>query len=282
VILLLTGPVAWAETRAIVVAGLGGTAEFETAFQRHARDTSAALSEVAGDVTLLLGDMVIDTRLRDELLAVAARSSAEDTLLLVLIGHGTFDERTYRFNIPGPDVAAEQLRSWLDEVPAGRQLLVVATSASGALQALPARDDRAVMTATRSGGERNASVFARYFSEALTANAADTDKDGYVDAQEAFAFAEAGVVSYYDERREMATEHPTLDGEVAGLVLARLPGTDRFDVGGTDTAQLDALEAAVLALRGRKSQMTPDAYYAELQRLLLDLAVERRATGESP
>lgn len=272
---------ALAETRALVVAGLGGTAEFESAFQRHARETSDALRPVAADVTVLLGDMATNTRLRDELDALASRSDAGDALLVVLIGHGSYDERDYRFNVPGPDVTGADLAAWLQEIPARSQLVVVATSASGALQPLLEREGRTLMTATRSGGERNASVFARYFSESLTAPAADTDKDGYIGAAEAFAFTRAQVAGYYEARREMATEHPTSSGSVPRLTLARLADAGPSPAAGSDTARLDALEADVAALRARKDELPPEVYYAELQRLLLDVAVQRQgAAGE--
>lgn len=266
-----------AETRAIVAAGLGGEPAFDADFQRQAGQAADALERVSSDVSVLLGDTAGRAGLEEALGALARRSRDTDVVVVVLIGHGSYDDRTYRFNVPGPDVTGEELAAWLDEVPAQRQLVVAATSASGALQSLLTGDQRMIVTATRSGGERNVTVFARYFTESLTDGAADTDKDGYVSAAEAFRFAQAGVAAHYEERGRMATEHPLLEGPELDLALARLDDAAPFSTGSaTDREQLAALEAQIEALRADKDNRAPDAYYADLQRLLLEMALLRR------
>ena len=54
-----------------------------------------------------------------------------DALVLMLIGHGSFDGVDYKINLPGPDLSAIELAGLLDRIPAGRQLVVNMTSASG-------------------------------------------------------------------------------------------------------------------------------------------------------
>lgn len=269
-----------ADTRALVVAGLGGSEEFEIAFQRQAKHAADALRAVAGDVTLLLGDMVSEQRLGEEIAELGSRATPSDTVLLLLIGHGTFDDRDYRFNVPGPDVTGGELSQWLDALHVERQLVVVATSASGALQARLARPQRTVMTATKSGAENNASVFAGHFVAALAAAEADLDKDGYVSATEAFGYAENQVAAHYARSRQMASEHPLSRGPTATVRLARLDEGAVFEPESRAASRRVAeLEAAVDALRADKANRDSDSYYAELQRLLLDLALARRRTG---
>ena len=48
-----------------------------------------------------------------------------------------------------------------------------------------------VITATKSGTEKNATYFARYWIEALRDPAADADKNEVISALEAFRYAEA-------------------------------------------------------------------------------------------
>ena len=48
----------------------------------------------------------------------------------MLIGHGTFDERDYKFNLPGPDISATELAAAAGQDP-GAQLVVNMTSSSG-------------------------------------------------------------------------------------------------------------------------------------------------------
>ena len=64
------------------------------------------------------------------------------------------------------------------------------TSASGGSVHALQRQNRTVITATKAGTEKNATVFARYWIEALRDPAADTDKNEVITALEAFKFAE--------------------------------------------------------------------------------------------
>lgn len=279
---LAAGPAA-AANHALVVAGLGGEPEYEAAFRREAEAAAAGLTTLAANVTVLSGEIAARERLHAELQALGATAGAADALVVLLIGHGSWDERDYRFNLPGPDVTGVELAEWLDALPAARQLVVAATSASGALMPLLQKRGRTVITATRSGGERNAIVFHRPFSAALTEPRADTDKDGHVSAAEAFAYAEAAVAAHYREQRQMVTEHPRMAGPRPGPRLARLPGhvaPGRPSAAAAD--RLAALESELAALRAEKETLAPDRYYAELQRLMLEVAVLRRqgAAGE--
>ena len=85
------------------------------------------------------------------------------------------------------------------------------TSASGGSRAALERPNRVVITATKSGNEKNATVFARYWVEALRDPAADTDKNETVSALEAFTYADEKTAQFYDTQKRLATEHPTLE-----------------------------------------------------------------------
>jgi hypothetical protein len=69
-------------------------------------------------------------------------------------------------------------------------LVVNMTSASGGSRASLEKANRVVITATKSGNEKNATVFARFWVEALRDPSADTDKNETVSALEAFTYAE--------------------------------------------------------------------------------------------
>ena len=85
----------------------------------------------------------------------------------MLIGHGSFDESDYKFNLPGPDISGTELANLLDKIPAKHQLVVNMTSSSGgslvSLRKAEARGDHRDQTGT----EKNATYFARYWIEAL-------------------------------------------------------------------------------------------------------------------
>ncbi len=274
VCLFVSNHVQSAETHALIVAGLGGDSDYETQFQRHANKSANHLREVADDITLLVGEMADRDAVQAALAEINQRTSADDALVLVFVGHGSYDGERFRFNVPGPDFTATDLAVWLLPVAARRQLIVITGSSSGAAQVPLEHAGRTVITATRTGGERNATVFGRYFSEALGTRTADIDKDLRITAQEAFDYTFHGVSDHYDSQRTMATEHALSEGPAASMVLARLESVPSIN----PTISLvherrNALEQEIAALKADKSSYLQADYYAELQRLLLELVV---------
>ena len=113
----------------------------------------------------------------------------------------------YKFNIPGPDITGAELAALLDRVPATRQCVVDMTSSSGGSIAFLRRPNRVVITATKTGTEKNATVFARYWAEALGDPAADTDKNEAISVLEAFRYRAAQGDRVFDTEKRLATEH---------------------------------------------------------------------------
>ncbi len=68
-----------------------------------------------------------------------------------------------------------------------------------------------VITATKTGTEKNATVFARYWAEALRDPAADVDKNETVSALEAFHYAQQKTTEFFDTQKRLATEHSVLE-----------------------------------------------------------------------
>jgi hypothetical protein len=263
----------------LIVGGLGGEPDYEQRFAGYVTDLQKICIDMAGDpgrVIALSGKGATRDAIQDAFGKLARRAAAADALAVFLIGHGSLDGPVYKFNIPGPDLTGDDLRSWMDRVPAGRQLLVAATSSSGACIDRLAKDNRVVITATRNGTERNATVFARYWVEALRDPAADTDKNETISALEAFRYAEEKVKKFYSDQKRLATEHPRMEGKAAGsFVLARLgtaaaaandPARRRL------LAQRENLEQQIDALKYRKSTVPTEEYKRELEKLLLELA----------
>jgi hypothetical protein len=180
-----------AATFYVIVAGLGGEPDYEQRFTAAAKDLDKAFKASAepAHVYTLSGAQATASQLRDTLGTVARDARPEDDFVLILIGHGSFDGVEYKLNLVGPDVTAAQIAEMCDRIPARRQLVVNTTSASGGSIATLERPGRAVIAATKSGTEKNATVFARYWVEALQDPAADTDKSDSISAMEAFSYA---------------------------------------------------------------------------------------------
>jgi hypothetical protein len=280
----------------VTVAGLGGAPDYETQFSKWAGDLGKQFGAGGPDnhVLTLSGPGATRQHLEETLRQVAGEATADDAFALFLIGHGTFDSEEYKFNLPGPDITARELAGLLNKIPARRQLVVNMTSCSGATLEAFARKDRIVMTATKSGTEKNAPVFARYWVDALRDPAADTDKNGTVSALEAFNYAQRKTAAYFEAEKLLATEHATMSdtGKVSGVrdpsaangygLLAAAfplvhPQTESALKGvGPEKQRLltkkEDLEAKIDRLKYEKAAMSPEAYKQQLTSLLLELA----------
>ena len=202
-----------ASTYFVTVAGLGGEPDFEQRFTSDANELDHILKSSGGDthVFTLTGANSTRQHIDGALAQVAQQAKPDDDFVLILIGHGTFDGVEYKFNLPGPDVTAAELAAWCDRIPAKRQLIVNTTSASGG--SIPAFDKpgRAVIAATKTGTEKNATVFARYWVEALRDPTTDINKNDAISAIEAFEYASTKTAAFYDSQKRLATEHAVFE-----------------------------------------------------------------------
>ena len=192
---------AYAATYYVVAAGLGGEPDYEQRFAAAAKDLDRIFKGAGSNahVYTLTGAQATATQLMQTMEEVARHAKADDDFALILIGHGSFDGLEYKVNLVGPDVTAGEIAAMCDRIPARRQLVVDTTSASGG--AIPAleRPGRAVIAATKSGTEKNATVFARYWVEALQDPAADTDKSDSISAMEAFTYATTKTAGFFSD-----------------------------------------------------------------------------------
>ena len=220
----------------------------------------------------------------------AARAKPNDEVFILLIGHGSFDGRIGAFNLPGPDLAVADYSKLLDKLAAQRVVFVNTASSSGAFVQPLAGPGRIIVTATKTGGERNETRFPAYFVEAFQGEAADRDRNGRVSALEAFDYARTKVAASYEQGGHILTEHAVLDDGSEGKLAAMLflaPRASRSAAAATADPKLrallderDALERQVAELRLRKDGMDPARYERELEALLTSLAIKTKTIRE--
>jgi hypothetical protein len=164
-----------ADTYFVTVAGLGGEADYQTRFDSEAAnlDKIFKASGTGVHAYTLAGPDASRAKLLATLQQVAAAAKAQDDFVLILIGHGSYDGFEYKFDLAGPDISGEQLAEACNRIASRRQLIVNTTSASGGSVAALQRPGRAVIAATKTGTEKNATIFARYWVEALQDPAAE-------------------------------------------------------------------------------------------------------------
>ncbi len=277
--MLSVAPGIRADVHIVIVEGLGGESAYVEAFADQVDVIATAAASLAGPPAIRV--FRADEATREAVLrhfdTLAADIVAGDRVLVYLVGHGSYDEHDYKFNIRGPDLSGTDLAAALAALPSEDQLVVATGSASGALADALEDPARTLLVATRSGIERHATRFGTYFAAALGDAAADTDKDDIVDAAEAFAYAARLVADFYEREGRLATEHARLDGERAErFPLARL--TDRRRIAGADAelerlqAERDALTASIAELRDGRDALPAEAYRDSLRQRLIELA----------
>jgi hypothetical protein len=284
-LVLLAALSAPATTFYVTISGLGGEPDYEQRFKMWAEDIDSSLKRAGGDSNV--GTLVEPTReqIRARFAEISKQAKPADALVVMLIGHGTFDGVDYKFNIPGPDITGAELGALLDRVPATRQLVVNMTSSSGGSIEALRRPTRVVIAATRTGTEKNATVFARYWAEALRDPAADVDKNEAISALEAFHYAQRKTADFYESQKRLATEHAVIEDTGEGKLAAAFP---LVRMGANAAAARDPakrpllekkeqLEQAIDKLKYEKAAMPADAYKKQLTQLLLELARTQEA-----
>lgn len=300
------------QQRVIVVVGAAGSSEFEQPFQQWAGRLVEA-GKRGGAACDLLGNETeaqpTKERLR-ELLKQQGENSTQP-LWLVLIGHGTFDGKTARFNLKGPDISAPELKEMLAPCT-GPTAVINCSASSGPFLGELAAPQRVVITAAQSGHEYNFAHFGDYLSAAIADPAADLDKDDQTSLLEAYLFASSRLREFYKKDGRLATEHALLDdnGDKQGtpadwfqglrvvkkskagaaadgafarqFVLVRSAREEKLAAEVRE--QRDRLERQLAELREHKATLAEVDYFAQLETLLVKLAQlsEQSAAADKP
>ena len=300
-------PTLAAQSHMLIVSGLGGAPQYVAEFKRLGTGLATAAREKYGipdsEVVYLAedgkGTGVKGRSTRDEieraLGAFRTRAGANDQLVVVLIGHGSGDGGESKVSLPGPDMTASEFAKLLSGWSSQKVAFVNLTSGSGDFLPIVSGANRVVITATKSSFERNESVFATHFVAALTADGADTDKDGRVSLLEAYRYAAAETKRHYEQESTLQTEHAQLDDDGDGKGTAEptarqgdgLLAQRFFLAGAAGLAQAGAagdarlaalyrdktdLEERIDAVKRKKGTMAENAYYDALEELLVQLA----------
>jgi hypothetical protein len=279
----------------VTVAGLGGGPDYDQRFTAAANAIDKIMKSSGGDIHVftLTGAGATRAHLEETLGAVAHQAKPDDDFVLILIGHGSFDGVEYKFNLPGPDISAQDMAALCDRIPAKRQLIVNTTSASGGSIAAFEKPGRGVIAATKSGTEKNATVFARYWVDSLRDTTADANKNDAISALEAFDYASNKTAVFYDSQKRLATEHAVFE-DTGKHDAVRAPSTESGEglflssftlirIGAAQKAYSDPAKRALLAkkeeleqkideLKYQKAAMSQDDYKQQLTAALLELA----------
>jgi hypothetical protein len=299
-------------SHALIVSSISGNEEFREKFWNWSTQLAQTFTQELNfsreNVSLLVEDPAKDSSLgaakatKAELLkafdSLASRAKATDQIFVFLLGHGSFDNGDYRFNLVGPDITGSELKTQLNRFPTQEVILVCATPCSGILTKMLSGKNRVVITATKNEFENNNTQFAQFFVEALVKKAADVDKNGSVSLLEAYLYAAKAVESSYKERGLLATEHPLMEdngdgvgaswpspangeGLLASKILlgaspAAIASEDGKAAGNSELQAMYAnkrkLESDIQDLKYKKASLSDAEYNRGLEALLVELA----------
>jgi hypothetical protein len=284
---------------ALIVAGASGGPEYVAQYGRWTSDLSTSLiANLKFDPSLVTvlsetsGSESASTaaNVRRAIASTAAKMTRDDLLLIVLIGHGTFDGTDAKFNLVGRDLESTEWADLLRQLP-GRLVIVNTAAASFPFLERLAGPRRIVVTATDSAAQRFDTIFPEYFIQSIADVAADLDKNGRISVWEAFAAASTSVRRHYQQAGQLSTERALLDDNGDGIgnefstphddgsLASRtyldesLPGAAPTDEVLLKLLQRKAmLEAEVDDLKIRKAFLSASEYAKEFERIMIDLA----------
>lgn len=295
-----------AERYALIVSGASGGAQYAEKYDQWRVALVKTLTsefEYPVDHVVVLAEQPGEgvreaTRegVRGAVATLRARVGQDDTLFIVLIGHGAgADGDNAKFNLVGPDLSSTDWAGLLKGIP-GNLVFVNTTGGSYPFLHDLADKGRIVITANDSAAQQYETIFPEFFIAAMADDGADVDKNGKVSVWEAFVLASDRVQRWFAEKGQLATERPLLDdtGDGQGReaasasrdsVLSRVTYL-RADPAIADTG--DPVRTAALRrraalmneleqLRLRRDTMAPAAYDDALEKLLLEIAqIDRR------
>jgi hypothetical protein len=294
----------------LVVVGLAGDPEFAEPYSKWGAslvDAATTRYGIPKEQVIYLHEKpetdakrITGKSTRDEVAKAFGKLAAggpEDTIFVVLIGHGTFDGKVAKFNLVGPDMTAADFAPFMQRLAPRRVVFVNTASASGPFIEALSGQGRTIVTATRNGRESFATIFGGYFVDAMTTDAADADKNKRVSVLEAFDYARREVATAYERQGIILIEHallddsgdkegtatPTVDGKEGRVAALMSLGT----IGQGDPLPSDpklralheerrVLERRVESLRLMKDSMDAQKYAAELEKVLTELALKTR------
>lgn len=163
------------------------------------------------------------------------RLSPDDTLWVIVLGHGHLDGRRAYLNLPGPDLDDRAFGKLFDGLKVREQVFFITTSSSGFFLRPLGTPGRVVITATEPDREVNETLFPRAMADVLASppEGIDRDKDGSISVFELYLAVVADVMQRYVDDENLPTEHAKIDdnGDGRGTELQ-----ERFlseELGGT-------------------------------------------------
>jgi len=288
---------------AVIINGPGGEPAYTKQFTDWTTELNSVLAQRYGfnptQIKLLSEKLATAEEVKRAFSSLKSQLDQNNVLYVFLIGHGSFDGKEAKFNLIGPDLSATDYNQLLTALPTKRIIVFNMASASGEFVKSLSAKGRIIVTATRNGQETNATRFAGFFINALSATDGDTDQDGHTSVLEAFVYATRLTDEFYKRAGRLATEHALIDDNGDGVgrekpeagegLLARATYLDSLSMEeaaataatGKLMKERIRLEGEIEQLIARKANMPEAEYEATLERLFIELAKVNRSIKQA-
>jgi hypothetical protein len=241
-----SGQAAPGRTYALVICGISKDPTERATKERIVNDLRTYLLEQAGveprRLTVLTPDSSPSStaaqsptadNIKKAIDSYASMVGPTDQFLFFYTGQANAVTGELRLNLPGPDIAHNDLAAWLNAVKTTRQLIILDCPCAAAAAKTLARRGRVILCAAHED-QPYATRFGTHFVPALAHAPNDTNHDGRVSVLEAFTAAARAVEQWYQERQLVQTETPCLEDDGDGAPAER---PWRFAQDGADGAR---------------------------------------------
>jgi hypothetical protein len=234
--------------RALILCGLPGDKDHRSLYAKALETIRTALVEryhfdssavhvrfgtetESGDGPAVSGSRGLASRegIEAEVAELRKELKPEDTLWVIVLGHGHLDGRHAHLNLPGPDLSDEEFGKLFTGLKARETVFFITTSSSGFFLKALSAPGRVVITATEPDQEVNETVFPLALADVLSEPPAGTDydKDGSYSVLDLYLAVTANILKRFADDEALPTEHARLDdngdGRGTELQLRFLP-----------------------------------------------------------
>lgn len=218
--------------RALVICGIPGDDEHRTLYAKTVETLVKALTDKYGfksaDVVVRFGDATTENDgpalkgarglsdragIEADVAELRKQLKPSDTVWVIVIGHGHFDDRHSHLNLPGPDIDDRAFGKLFEGLSASEQVFFITTAASGFFVKPLAAPGRIVIAATEADREVNETIFPHALASVLDAppEDIDRDKDGVISLLDLYLAVSLDVLKRYADEMNLPTEHACLD-----------------------------------------------------------------------
>jgi hypothetical protein len=144
---------------------------------------------------------------------LAGRLTEDDSLWVLVLGHGNYDGRQSFLHVAGPDPDGPRFASWLEPIRCREQVVWLTQTCSGWWVKPLSRPGRIIVAATAADQEENETEFPHALTTVAPMNHKELDAngDGHVSVLELFVATSKVADARFAADERIPTEHAQLD-----------------------------------------------------------------------